>query len=90
MRSFMFASIATLLAITADRSLYIVKPLRYSQIVTHRRVFLAVSGIWITACFVFSLQYIHSRSYGTDVRVWHVADRYLVTTIKHWYMSFAN
>ena len=30
-----FASIATLLAITVDRYLYIVKPLRYPQIVTH-------------------------------------------------------
>ena len=66
--AFMFASIATLLAITVDRYLYIVKPLRYPQIVTHRRVFLAVSGIWITACFLFTLRYIHGRSYGTDVR----------------------
>ena len=48
--AFMFASVATLLAITVDRYLYIVKPLRYPQIVTHRRVFLAVLGIWITAC----------------------------------------
>ena len=30
--AFMFASIATLLAITVDRYLYIVKPLRYPQI----------------------------------------------------------
>ena len=81
MWAFMFASIATLLAVTVDRSLYIVKPLRYSQIGTHQRVFLVVSGIRITACFVFSLEYIHSRSYGTDVRVWHVAGRYLVTNI---------
>ena len=48
--AFMFASVATLLAITLDRYLYIVKPLRYAHIVTHRRVFFAVSGIWITAC----------------------------------------
>ena len=33
---FMFASITTLLAITVDRYVYIVKPLRYPQIVTHR------------------------------------------------------
>ena len=48
--AFMFASVATLLAITVDRYLFIVKPLRYAHIVTHRLVFLAVSGIWITAC----------------------------------------
>ena len=43
--AFMFASIATLFAITVDRYLYIVKPLTYPHIVTHRRMFLAVSGI---------------------------------------------
>ena len=58
MWAFMFASIATLLAITVDRYVYIVKPLRYPQIVTHRRVFLAVAGIWITACCVFTVHYI--------------------------------
>ena len=62
MYALMFASIATLLAITVDRYLYIVKPLRYPQIVTHRRVFLAVSGIWITTCCPFIVQYIHSVS----------------------------
>ena len=52
--TFMSASIAaTLLAITVDRYLYIVRLLRYPQFVTHRRVFLAVSGIWITACCIF-------------------------------------
>ena len=61
--AFMFASIVTLLAITVDRYLYIVKPLRYPQIVTHRRVFLAVSGIWITACCLFIVFYIQLRSY---------------------------
>ena len=61
--AFMFASVATLLAITVDRYLCIVKPLRYPQIVTHRRVFLAVSGIWITACCIFIVWYIHVISY---------------------------
>ena len=37
--AFIFVSVATLLAITVDRYGYIVKPLRYPQIVTHRRVF---------------------------------------------------
>ena len=45
MWTFMLASIATLLAITVDRYLFIVKPLKYAQNVTHRRVFLVVSGI---------------------------------------------
>ena len=60
--AFMFASIATLLAITVDRYVYIVNPLRYSLIVTHRRVFRAVSGIWITACCMFIVHYIYDRS----------------------------
>ena len=68
MWAFMFASIATLLAITVDRYLYILKPLRYPHIVTHRRVFLAVSGIWTTACFLFIVNYIHNRSYGIGFR----------------------
>ena len=66
--AFMFASVATLLAITVDRYLYIVKPLRYPQIVTHRRVFLAVSGIWITACCLFIVFYIQIKSYGIEFR----------------------
>ena len=48
--SLLFASMATLLAITVDRYLYIVKLLKYPLIVTKRRVFLAISGIWLTAC----------------------------------------
>jgi hypothetical protein len=48
--SLLFASVATLLAITVDRYLFIVKPLKYPLIVTKRRVFLAIVGIWITAC----------------------------------------
>ena len=66
--AFMFASIATLLAITADRYVYIVKPLRYTQIVTHRRVFLAVAGIWMTACCLFFVLYIHLKSFGVESR----------------------
>ena len=66
--AFMFASVATLLAITVDRYLYIVKPLRYPLIVTHRRVFLAVSGIWITACCLFIVFYIHLKIYRIEFR----------------------
>ena len=53
--SLIFASVATLLAITVDRYLFIVKPLKYPLIVTKRRVFLAVSGIWLTSCCLFIL-----------------------------------
>jgi hypothetical protein len=46
--SLLIASMAALLAITVDRYLYIVKPLKYPLVVTKRRVFLAISGIWLT------------------------------------------
>ena len=51
----LFASVALLLAITIDRYLYIVKPLKYPLIVTKRRVSVALSGIWFIACCVFIL-----------------------------------
>ena len=66
--AFMFSSIATLLAITVDRYLYVVKPLRYPLIVTQRRVFGAVLGIWFTACCLFVFLCIHFRSYGIGLR----------------------
>ena len=40
--AFMFASVATLVAITVDRYLYIVKPLRYPQIVTEIAVYIHI------------------------------------------------
>ena len=64
----MFASIATLLAITVDRYLYIVKRMRYPRIVTHRRVFLAVSGIWMTAWCLFTVHYINDKRSKSDYR----------------------
>ena len=60
MWAFLFASVATLLVITVDRYVFIVKPLLYPQIVTRRKVFLAISGIWFTACFLFGVLYAHS------------------------------
>jgi hypothetical protein len=48
--AFVLASTLTLVAITVDRYLYIVKPLKYPMIVTRRRVFLTISGIWVIAC----------------------------------------
>jgi hypothetical protein len=51
--AFMFASLAALLALTVDRYFYIVKALRYPLIVTKRRVFVAVSLIWLaTSCLL--------------------------------------
>ena len=68
MWAFMFASVATVLAITVDRYVYIVKPLRYLQIVTYRRVFLAVAGIWITTCCLLIVFYIYYKSFGVEFR----------------------
>ena len=55
----LFVSVATLLAITFDRYYYIVKPLKYPLIVTRRRVFLAISGIWLAASCLFIVFQIH-------------------------------
>ena len=49
----LFASVASLLAITVDRCLYIVKPLKYTLIMTSRRAFLAISAIWTAASGLF-------------------------------------
>ena len=65
---FMFASITTLLAITVDRYLYILKPLKYPQIVTNRRMSFTISATWITACCLFVVHYIHYRSDETKFR----------------------
>ena len=64
LRTFMFASAATLVAITVDRYLYFAKPLKYPLIVTRRRVFLAVSGIWLTACSLFIFIYAQVSGFG--------------------------
>ncbi len=56
----LFASVATLLAITVDQYLYIVKPFKYTLIVTKRRVFVAMSGIWLTACCVLIVVFVNA------------------------------
>ena len=68
MWAFMYASIATLLVITVDRYLYIVKPLTYPHIVKHRRVFLVISGIWITACCLLIVRFFLERYHGIGFR----------------------
>ena len=57
--SLLFASVASLLAITVDRYIYIVKPLKYPLIVTRRRVFVITSAIWLTTCCILALLYVH-------------------------------
>ena len=61
-KALLFASVASLLAITVDCFVYIVKPLKYQLFVTKRRVFVAILGIWVTACCVFIfLLFYHKR-----------------------------
>ena len=64
----LFASVATLLAITVDRYLYIVKPLKYPLIVTRRRVALAISGIWSTSCCLCIILLVHYEKFGSELR----------------------
>ena len=66
--SLLFASVATLLAITVDRFLYIVKPLQYPLIVTKRRVFLAISAIWLNWCCLFIALLLYWRSVNFKLR----------------------
>ena len=63
-----FASVATVLAITVDRYLYFLKPMRYPTIVTCRRVFLTVLGIWFTVCCYFTVLHVEfSSEYGAKL-----------------------
>ena len=59
---------ASLLPITVDRYIYIVKPLKYPLIVTRRRVFAGISAIWLTASCLFALWYTHLWNYGAESR----------------------
>ena len=60
--SLLFTSVASLLAITVDRYIYIVKPLKYPLIVTRRRVFAGITAIWLITCFIFALKYIFMKT----------------------------
>ena len=66
--SLLFASAASLLAVTVDRYIYIVKPLKYPLIVTRRRVFAGISAIWLTICCIFAFCYVHVEIYHTGLR----------------------
>ena len=60
--SLLFASVATLLAISVDKYFYIVKPLRYPEVVTRRRVFQTIFGIWFVTCCLFIVLYFQFTS----------------------------
>ena len=66
--SLLFASVASLLAITVDRYIYIVKPLKYPLIVTPRRVFVLISAIWLITCCIFSLLYFDTETHKAGFR----------------------
>ena len=67
-KALLFASVATLLAITVDRCVYIVKPLKYLLIVTKRRVFVAMAGIWSIACCVFVVLMVLIRTFDKRLK----------------------
>ena len=73
----LFASVASLLAITVDRYIYIVKPLKYSLIVTSRRVFAVVFAIWLTTCSTFALWYVYFGKYDAGLRGLCVVSKYI-------------
>ena len=59
----LFVSTATLFAITLDRYLFIVKPLRYPVLVTRQRVLPFILAIWVTGCGIFILYILNYGSY---------------------------
>ncbi|CAB3984797.1 melatonin receptor type 1A [Paramuricea clavata] len=84
----LFASMATLFAITVERYFYIVKPLKYPLIVTKRRVFLAISGIWLTACCLLIVLLV---SYRYDLRLrslCHIRNLYIHHHFIHSFIGF--
>ena len=68
MKALLFASVASLLVITVDRYFYIAKPLKYPLIVTKRRAFVAMAGIWLIACCVFTLFLARTRKVDERLR----------------------
>ena len=66
--TFIYVSVASLLAITVDRYLYFVKPLKYPLIVTRQRAVIAVTGIWLTSCCLFTVLCHHIRPFGNGFR----------------------
>ena len=81
-KALVFVSIATLVAITLDKYFYIVKPLKYPLIVTKRRVFAAVGCIWMAACCVFVVIWVHTRKSDEGLRGWCYVD-FTLTWLKN-------
>ena len=82
--AFLFASVGTLLAITVDRYLYIIRPLKYPLIVTKRRVFTCILGIWLTTCSIFLMFVIFVRRSDEKLRSFCTLDFY----IQHFMVAF--
>ena len=77
----LFASVATLFAITVDRYLYIAKPPKYPLLVTKRRVFRGIASIWLTSCCIFTLYCIHYMKQDTKLRS---LPKYLARSLQIW------
>ena len=80
----LFASVATLFAITVDRYLYIAKPLKYPLLVTKRRVFRGIASIWLTSCCIFTLYCIHYMKQDTKLRSLCFVPKYLARSLQIW------
>ena len=78
----LFASLATLFAITFDRYLYIAKPLKYPLIVTKRKVFRIIGGIWLTSCSLFIVYCIYYKKWDERIRSICIVPDYLLHSLQ--------
>ena len=62
-KALFFTSVATLLSITIDQYVFIVKPLKYAVIVTKRRVLLVIMTIWFMTIGLFWLKFSLEEKY---------------------------
>lgn len=75
----LFASASSLIAITVDRYLYIVKPLRYAVIVKMQRVFVSILAIWLASCCRFIVSLVHCKRSSKGLRSLCEVDPYGIT-----------
>ena len=71
------ASHATLLTITADRYFYIIKPLKYPQIVTKKRVLKIIAVIWTGSCCLYIVMHIYLKKFDSNLRSYCFVISYL-------------
>ena len=64
----LFVSVSTLLLITFDRYIFIVKPLKYPLIVTQERVRNVVAVIWMFSCGIFCLMAVYFKKSEEGIR----------------------